>query len=63
MPLICPLTGIKYQKIHKRSHSMQSTITRRKPNFVIKKIGNKKVKITARGLRTLKKKSLKLANV
>lgn len=61
MPRTCALTGAKYQKIHKRSHSMQDTIVRRKPNFVIKKVGNRKIKVTARALRTLKKKGLVLA--
>jgi len=58
MARMCPITGKTYQKVNDRSHSMQATIRRRQPNFVIKRIGNKKIKITARGLKTLKLKGI-----
>jgi ribosomal protein L28 len=63
MARTCIITGLGYQKIHKRSHSMQDNIVRRKPNLVIKKVGNKKVKVAARTLRTLKKKGLTVEEV
>ena len=35
MPRTCAVSGAKYQKINKRSHSMQATIVHREPNFVL----------------------------
>jgi ribosomal protein L28 len=55
MPAMCAITGKTYKKIIKRSKSMQSTITRVKPNLQKIRIGNKQVKISVRALRTLRK--------
>jgi ribosomal protein L28 len=56
MPASCAITGVTYKKVHKRSKSMQSTITRVRANLQRIKIGNKRIKISARAMRTLKKK-------
>ena len=60
--LQCKLTGQRYQKVKDRSHSMQSTIRMRKVNFIRLRDENtgKMVKISARSLKTLKKKSISL---
>jgi ribosomal protein L28 len=55
MPAQCAITGKTYMRVIKRSKSMQSTITRVKPNLQRVRIGNKKVKISVRALRTLEK--------
>jgi ribosomal protein L28 len=60
MPRICPISGTKYQKVTDRSHSMQSTIRRRNPNFILVRIGNKKIKIAAKALKLLKKKKINI---
>lgn len=57
MPAKCAITGTSYKRVKKRSKSMQSTITKVKPNLQRIKIGNKRVKISVRALRTLKKKA------
>lgn len=57
MPASCAITGVTYRKVHKRSKSMQSTITRVRANLQKIKIGNKRIKVSARALRTLKKNS------
>ncbi len=57
MPAKCAITGVTYKRVKKRSKSMQSTITRVKPNLQRVKIGNKRVKISVRALRTLKRKA------
>ena len=57
MPASCAITGVTYRKVHKRSKSMQSTITRVRANLQKIKIGNRRIKVSARALRTLKKKS------
>ena len=59
MPAKCAITGTTYKKVKKRSKSMQATITKVKPNLQRIKIGNKRVKISVRALRTLKKKASK----
>ncbi len=56
MPASCAITGVSYKKVHKRTKSMQSTITRVRANLQRIKIGNKRIKISTRALRTLKKK-------
>ncbi len=61
MPAKCAITGTTYKRVKKRSKSMQATITKVKPNLQRIKIGNKRVKISVRALRTLRKKA-KLAN-
>ncbi len=63
MPAKCAITGTTYKKTVKRSKSMQGTITRLKPNLQKVKIGNKKVKISARAMRTLKNKLSKSLQV
>lgn len=63
MPRICPINKISYQKIKSRSHSMRATIKHRNPNFVVKKVGNKKVKISARAWKTIRTKKQDLAIV
>jgi ribosomal protein L28 len=63
MPRTCPVSNKTYKRFKKRSHSMQSSIVRKQPNFVIKRIGNKRVKVAASALRTLKKKGLSLEKV
>lgn len=60
MPRTCPLSKKKPVKIKRRSHSMQSTTDYRKPNLVVKRVGNKKVRIAASALKLLKKKNIKL---
>ena len=55
MANFCALTGKSYHKVHKRSHSMRSTITRLKPNLQKIKVGNKQVKVCTRALKTMKK--------
>jgi len=57
MPATCILTGKSYLKVTKRSKSMRGTHTRLKANLQKIKIGNKSYKISARGLRTLKKQA------
>jgi ribosomal protein L28 len=57
MPAKCAITGKTYMRVKKRSKSMQATITRVRPNLQRIKIGNKRVKICVRALRTLKKKA------
>ena len=63
MPRTCAVSGAKYQKINRRSHSMQATIVHREPNFILKRVGNKKVKVTARAMRTLRKQGKTLEQV
>lgn len=63
MPLICPVTFKSQRRVKKRSHSMQANIVQLKPNFVIKRIGNKKVKVTANALRIAKKKGLSIESL
>ncbi len=46
-----PLTG------NKRSHALNATKMQQKPNFQSKVIDGVKVKLSARGLKTLNKKS------
>jgi ribosomal protein L28 len=55
MPAMCAATLKTYRMVRKRSKSMQGTLTKVKPNLQRIKIGNKRVKISARALRTLKK--------
>lgn len=57
MPAQCIITGKSYKKVTKRSKSMQGTITRMKANLQRVRIGNRFYKISARALRTLKKKA------
>ncbi len=59
MPAMCAISGKTYKKTIKRSHSMQGTIVRRKPNLQSIRIGNKKVKICTKMLRTMKKNKMK----
>ncbi len=69
MPAHCALTGKARHKVIKRSKSMHGTITHLKPNLVAKRgaminnlLGfeyfapNRKIKISARALRTLRTK-------
>ncbi len=56
MPAFCALTGKTYLKVCKRSKSMRGTLTKVKPNLQRIKIGNKRVKISTRALKTLKKR-------
>ncbi len=42
---------------------MQATIKHRDPNFVVKKVGNKKVKISARAWKTIRTKKQDLSTV
>jgi ribosomal protein L28 len=73
MPAFCALTGKTRHKIIKRSKSMHGTITFLKPNLVSKRgeklnamLGqeyfspNKKIKVSARALRTIKNKIMKI---
>jgi ribosomal protein L28 len=73
MPAQCALTGKSRHKVTKRSKSMHGTITFLKANLVIKRgkklnelLGmnyfapNKKIKVSARALRTVKNKIAKL---
>jgi len=57
MPASCAITGVTYRKVYKRSKSMQSTITRVRANLQRIKIGNRRIKISVRAMRTLKNKS------
>jgi ribosomal protein L28 len=57
MPASCAITGVTYRKVHKRSKSMQSTITKVRANLQKIKIGNRRIKVSARAMRTLKKKA------
>lgn len=57
MPAVCALTGKTYKKVTKRSKSMRGTLTKVKPNLQKVKIGNKRIKISTRALRTLKNKA------
>lgn len=52
---MCAATLKTYRMVRKRSKSMQGTLTKVKPNLQRIKIGNKRVKISTRALRTLKK--------
>ena len=63
MPLICPVTLKSQRRVKKRSHSMQANIVQLKPNFVIKRIGNKRVKVAAKALRTAKKKGVSVESL
>ena len=63
MPAICAKRGKTYKKVYKRSKSMQSTITRVRANLQRIKVGNKRIKISARGLRDLKKQMKKSLNL
>ncbi len=69
MPAQCALTGVYGHKVIKRSKSMHGQITHLKANLVSKRgeklnemLGgfffapNKKIKVTARALRTIKNK-------
>ncbi len=73
MPAHCALTGKSRHKVTKRSKSMHGTITFLKANLVIKRgqklnelLGtnyfapNKKIKVSARALRTVKNKIAKI---
>jgi len=42
---------------------MQANIVQLKPNFVIKKIGNKRVKVSAKAIRTAKKKGVSVESL
>lgn len=55
MANICAITGKKYRKVTKRSHSMRGTITRLKANLQYIKVGNKRVKVSANAIKTMKK--------
>jgi ribosomal protein L28 len=55
MPAMCAITGKSYMIVNKRSKSMQHTLTKVKPNLQRIKIGNKRIKISTRALRTMKK--------
>ena len=55
MPAMCAVTGKSYMIVRKRSKSMRGTLTKVKPNLQRIKIGNKRVKISTRALRTMKK--------
>lgn len=59
MPAFCALTGKTCRVVNKRSHSMRGTLTKVKPNLQKIKVGNKQVKISARGIRTMKKNKFK----
>jgi ribosomal protein L28 len=59
MPATCALTGKTYKIVNKRSHSMRGTLTKVKANLQTIKIGNKKVKLSTRALRTMKKNPTK----
>jgi ribosomal protein L28 len=63
MARTCPVSGKSYQRIKSRSHSMRISIKRRKPNFIVKKVGNKKIKLTARAWRTIRNKQQNLKDV
>jgi ribosomal protein L28 len=63
MARACPVSGTTYQRIKSRSHSMRATIKRRNPNFIVKKVGNKKIKLTARAWRTIRTKQQNLKDV
>ena len=52
---MCAVTGKSYMIVRKRSKSMRGTLTKVKPNLQRIKIGNKRVKISTRALRTMKK--------
>lgn len=56
MPATCALTGKTYKRVIKRSKSMRGTVTKVKPNLQRVKIGNKRIKISTRALRTVKNK-------
>ncbi len=56
MPAQCALTGTTYMMVRKRSKSMHSTLTKMKPNLQRVRVGNRKLKISTRALRTMKKK-------
>jgi ribosomal protein L28 len=55
MPASCAVTGKTYKMVTKRSKSNVGTKTKVKANLQRIRVGNKYVKISARGLRTLKK--------
>lgn len=55
MPAFCALTGTTYRIVKKRSKSMHATKTKVKPNLQRIKVGNRRIKISTRALRTLKK--------
>jgi ribosomal protein L28 len=55
MPAMCAITGKTYKMVTKRSKSMRGTKTKVSANLQRVKIGNKRVKISTRALRTLKK--------
>lgn len=59
MPAFCALTGKKYKKVFKRSHSMRATATKVKANLQKVRVGNRSVKLSTRALRTMKKNSHK----
>ena len=59
MPAFCALTGKTYHKVHKRSKSLQDHIVRLKPNLLIRKVGNRRIKISASAWKTLQKKMKK----
>jgi len=59
MPAMCAISGKTYKKTIKRSHSMQGTIIRRRANLQRVLIGNKKIKICTKVLRTMKRNPMK----
>ncbi len=56
MPATCALTGKTYMTVKKRSHSNRGTNTKVHANLQKIRVGNKTIKVSARALRTLKKK-------
>jgi ribosomal protein L28 len=54
MPARCAITGKTRMRVKKRSKSMQATVTHVKPNLQRILIGNKRIKICTRALRTMK---------
>jgi len=64
MSRVCQVTGKKTSVGNKRSHSMRSTRRTFRPNLFYKNITDKetglvyRIRVSAKGLRTLKKKGL-----
>jgi ribosomal protein L28 len=59
MPAMCAVSGKTYKNTVKRSHSMRGTIVKRKANLQRILVGNKKIKICTKVLRTMKKNPMK----
>jgi ribosomal protein L28 len=60
MPATCALTGKTRLKTVKRSHSMRANIVHRKANLQPLKVGNRRIKVSARAMRTMKKNKAKV---